>query len=159
MMSIEIILPVALGIGSLLWNYFQSRRLQKLEFEANTRRIVQKFQFEKEFEVYKELWVKLTDVKNAAEKLSFRSENFRENAKDLEVQYHLLKDFFERNKPFYPEQIFGEVKAILITLSSDSFWSEASDPESIQRRVQSQNSLAKQTDRVAEAIRSRIYLD
>lgn len=158
-MSIDVILPVSLGIGSLVWNFFQSRRLQKLEFEAHTRRMVQKFQFEKEFEVYKELWAKLTDVKNAAEKLTTRSENFRGQIKDLEIQYHLLKDFFERNKPFYPEKIFGDVKSILITLSSDSFWTDDFDLEVGQKRSQLLNNLAKQADIVAEAIRGRIYLN
>src|SRR5690349_14807451 len=61
--------PTIISIVSVVWNYIQSRKILKLETEAEAKRLIHKIQFEKEFSIYSEMWGKLVDVKNATAEL------------------------------------------------------------------------------------------
>ena len=61
--------PTMISLVSIVWNYVQSRKILKLETEAEAKRLIHKIQFEKEFSIYSEMWGKLVDVKNATAEL------------------------------------------------------------------------------------------
>lgn len=117
------------GVGFYNWFY----RTQKLNDEILTNEAekvkndkaisVHKIQFEKEFEVYKELWPELIKLRNATHQLRPMIEFREANKTEDEIRIKKGNEFneyfnnciiaFEENKPFYPEDIFNEIETIL----------------------------------------------
>jgi hypothetical protein len=163
-MSAEFWIPLVIGIVSIIWNYFQSRRLLKVEMEAKSKNLVHKFQFEKEFKIYKEIWPKLVELKSAAEKIekttTDKETEIHSELKSLEINYHLVRDYFERNKPFYSERVYNKIKVLPVVLSSDSFWAVNSanqaKNEVLERRSIHLKKIVGYIDDVADLIRGRI---
>jgi hypothetical protein len=133
--------------------------------EAKSKNLVHKFQFEKEFKIYKEIWPKLVELKSAAEKIDEITTTNNEidihsELKSLEINYHLVRDYFERNKPFYSERVYNKIQALLVVLSSDVFW--ASNPiyqtknEILEKRSIHLRKIVGYVDDVANLIRDRI---
>ncbi|MCZ8070310.1 MAG: hypothetical protein O9311_08140 [Cytophagales bacterium] len=152
----ELLVPVVLGVVSLIWNYFQSKRLQKIELEARAKKVVHKFQFEKEFETYKELWPRLIDLKESVGKTLVQSSPTRESLKEVEINYHLVRDFFERNKPFYPHSVYQHIADLLVMFSSDLFWRVVATPEESERQRLVFTRAIELIDVIADKIRDRI---
>jgi hypothetical protein len=163
-MNAEFFIPLIIGIISIIWNYFQSRRLLKVEMEAKSKNLVHKFQFEKEFKIYKEIWPKLVELKSAAMKIEKTSTDketeIHSQLKSLEINYHLVRDYFERNKPFYSEKVYHKIQALLVVLSSDSFWvvnsAQQTNSEVLERRSILLKKVVGYIDNVADLIRDRI---
>ncbi len=116
-------------VGFYYW-FFRTQIIQdkilKIESDKleNTKVIfVHTIQFEKEFDVYKSLWPELLKLRNATHQLRPTVEFLDPKESEQEVHERKGKEFnnaykdcgkiFENNKPFYPQEIFVEIEAIL----------------------------------------------
>jgi hypothetical protein len=115
--------------GFYLW-FLRTQKIQDKilkneseKLENNKVIFVHTIQFEKEFDVYKSLWPELLKLRNATHQLRPTVEFVDPNESEQEVHkrkgiefnnaYKDCGKIFENNKPFYPEDIFVEIEAIL----------------------------------------------
>jgi hypothetical protein len=129
-MKYEFWIPTLISVLSLAWNYLQSRRIINLETKAENKRVVHRFQFEKEFAIYTELWGKVIELRIKASSLrpimDFRpngkteEEIKQERLKELDTAYNELVTLFQHNKPFYSNEIYQETKEIIQIAHSEA---------------------------------------
>ena len=104
-------IPTILSVVSLVWNYIQNRKILDLKSEAERKNLIHRYQFEKEFSIYTDLWAKLIDLRNTTASLrpvldTIDSTKNEEDIKKerLEKQYEKLiavAESFDKNRPFY----------------------------------------------------------
>lgn len=92
-------------------------------FKNDKAILVHKMQFEKEFEIYKELWPELMKLKGATLELRPICEVIREGQSEEEREIEKSENFntpfkkcvniFLQNKPFYPKDIYEMVEQII----------------------------------------------
>jgi hypothetical protein len=110
---------------ALIWNYLQHKKIEKLKGEQQKQINIHKLQFEKEFEIYNELWLNLHSFKTSIYKLRgiyFNQDKFDyadipqiiSYAKDeLSSEYsHLIKNV-EAKKPFYSHVVYSHLQKCL----------------------------------------------
>lgn len=129
-MKYEFWIPTLISIISLAWNYFQSRRIINLETKAENKRLVHRFQFEKEFSIYTELWGKVIDLRIKASSLrpiidvrpkgKTQEEIKQERLKEWNTAYNELVNLFQHNKPFYSDEIYQETKQLIHIAHSEA---------------------------------------
>lgn len=161
-------IPTIISVTSLIWNFVQSKKILKLETEAERKNLIHKFQFEKEFNVYTDLWAKLIDLRNSTASLRPIMDTRERGKTEEEIKNERLKeqwtklvavaDTFDKNKPFYSKDIYKEIES-LIKLSrfeaidyqhgerNRDYWEKAE--ENIKKIVESM-------DKIANLIRKRI---
>lgn len=162
-------IPTIISVTSLIWNFFQRKKILKLETEAERKNLIHKFQFEKEFSIYTDLWAKLTDLKNATRSLRPRND-YRDTSKTekeikqerLERQWEKLRlvaDTFEKNRPFYSKEIYDEI-TLLINLSNleatDYEFEEAKGREYWKEAAKNIKKFVDSMEKIATLIRKRI---
>lgn len=161
-------IPTIISVTSLIWNYVQSKKILKLETEAERKNLIHKFQFEKEFNVYTDLWAKLIDLRNSTASLRPIMDYKEKDKTEEEIKTERLReqwtklvavgDTFDKNRPFYSKDIYKEIES-LIKLSrfeaidyqhgerNRDYWEKAE--ENIKKIVESM-------DKIANLIRKRI---
>lgn len=119
------------AIGFYCWFYRTQRLNDKiLEIETekvknDNQKVVHSLQFEKEFEVYKELWSELIKLRNATytlrpsiesrDKDESEDDNRERKWKEFQVSYSRCVKVFDHNKPFYPEDVYKEIEKVIRT--------------------------------------------
>ena len=116
-------IPTLISVISLAWNYFQSKKIVKLETDAERKSLIHKYQFEKEFSIYTDLWAKLVDLKTATVRLrpsldttdnsKTEAEVKQERLENLDTKRFDVVEAFQKNKPFYSRDIYKEVEGVL----------------------------------------------
>jgi len=161
-------IPTIISLTSLIWNFFQSKKILKLETDAERKNLIHKFQFEKEFNVYTDLWAKLIDLRNSTASLrpimDYKEKNKTdEEIKDERLREQLTKlvavaDTFDKNSPFYAKDIYKEIESLIKLTRFEAldyqhgernrdYWEKAQ--ENIKKIVESM-------DKIATQIRKRI---
>lgn len=122
-------------IGFVCW-YHKTQKLNDKILEIETKKVendnqkvVHSLQFEKEFEVYKELWPELMKLRNATYFLRPKVEIRKEGESEEDVKEKKWAEFqssyyscvmvFDHNKPFYPEDIYNEIEKVISTADSE----------------------------------------
>ena len=90
--------------------------LQDLRTENSKELYVHRLQFEKEFEIYKELWGAMLELDKAIRPLtndvSFSSINKKETYSEIRKAFKKLNEIIFINRPFYSSEIFEETYRI-----------------------------------------------
>jgi hypothetical protein len=164
-------IPVVISLLALIWNFWQQKSIEKLKSENEKSKLIHRIQFEKEFNIYNELWGKLIDLRNLAGALrpevdfidpdKTSDEIAIEKINKINDAFHSCVISFDNNKPFYPKEVYDEIEKIL-RLSrrearqfqggdsrKDDYWEEGK--KNIQGIIESM-------DKVCEIIRTRIGL-
>jgi hypothetical protein len=113
------------------WNLYMQRNLKRLE-EKNEKQIhVHKLQFEKEFNIYLNLWANLVQIRN--ESFGLRTEFFAttegENYKSainekIETVSKLCRELIyqtQSNQPFFSEEVFSEIMTFIKLVRKEAF--------------------------------------
>lgn len=118
-------IPTIISIASLIWNYIQNRQIVLIQTKAEAKKLIHKFQFEKEFSIYNELWTMLVDLRNVAaalrpiadfvDRTKTEEEIKKERVNNLNTAFTSVAKTFEYNRPFYSREIYNEIENILKT--------------------------------------------
>ncbi|WP_272151119.1 hypothetical protein [Tenacibaculum aiptasiae] len=123
--SIAIIGLVMISFGFFKWYYktqYYNDIILKNESEKlknNKDTSIHKIQFEKEFEIYNELWKNLIELRNNTSSLRPQLDYINPKISEEERKKSRLEKFnlaftkcvnsFENNKPFYPKDVYDEI--------------------------------------------------
>lgn len=94
--------------------------------------IIHKVQFEKEFEIYTELWSKLISLRDTT--FALRAKRINNNIsydvklKSFWESFRIFLKLYEQNKPFYPKEIEEVLSVILKTTHKESIHFEMLEP-------------------------------
>ncbi|MCD8455184.1 hypothetical protein LNJ08_12365 [Tenacibaculum finnmarkense genomovar ulcerans] len=151
-------------LGFILW-YFKTQKLNDKILVDQANRItndksilVHKMQFEKEFEVYRELWPELMKLKTATLELrpiceiipngATKEEIEKEKSKNFNEPFIACAKIFLENKPFYPKDIFEEVESMLKTSREEAYeWKDT-----IENRLSNYKNAKKNIDKITSNI-------
>ena len=61
---IKFLIPILFTGVLAVWTYFQNRKITRLQKALDRKNLVHKYQFEKEFKIYEELWSHLVELRN-----------------------------------------------------------------------------------------------
>jgi len=110
------LIPWVLALALSVWNYLQLRRIETLKTSLQQRLTVHKLQFEKEFEVYKEIWSRLCQLGDILRLLRPQAdysepgksydETIADRLRKAVVEGNKLIDLTEANRPFYGAEIY-----------------------------------------------------
>jgi hypothetical protein len=168
---IPIVISVLTAIGTVVWNAIQQRQIERLKGESLMSIHVHKLQFEKEFEIYNALWGKLVDLKKKVlilrtpkEAIEYgKYEDFIENKlEQFSNSYDAVFEMVHNNKPFYSEDIFKTIDALLRHCQKEFFriqFKHEKNEKSERPEVDLLKSIDKTTryiNSICEAIRKRI---
>jgi hypothetical protein len=103
---------------------FYTERLEQLKAELSSRGHYSRVRYEREMEVYKELWPQVCDLAKAVRSLRpvidsalKAGENEQERKtkrhQSLEVAFDSLANTTEKSRPFYPPEIWKELRELL----------------------------------------------
>ena len=116
-------IPTIISIASLIWNYIQNRQIVHIQTKAEAKKLIHKFQFEKEFAIYNDLLTMLIDLRNAAaalrpvfdfvDRTKTEEEIKNERVDNLNISFQFVAKTFEYNRPFYSREIYIEIENIL----------------------------------------------
>jgi hypothetical protein len=127
--------------------------------------------FDKEFDILSEVWATLVDLRNAT--LGLRpildyshpneTEEKRKRLQKFAECYNAFTNIVEKNKPFYPKQIYQPLFEIMMVTSDESaqfsYWDPNRRPFNQQywdKALENQRSMLEAIDKVCEQIRERI---
>lgn len=123
-------IPTVISVVALFWNYVQSRQIIHIQTKAEGKRLIHKFQFEKEFSIYTELWTNLIDLRNAAASLrpiadfvergKSEEEIRKERLEKWNTAHNVLVKIFQYNRPFYSREIYIETENVIKTASHEA---------------------------------------
>jgi hypothetical protein len=163
------LIPWVLALALSVWNYLQLRRIETLKNSLQQKLTVHKLQFEKEFEVYKEIWSQLYLLGDILQLLRPQAdlsepgksydETINSRLQKAVMEGNKLIDLTEANRPFYAAEIYRlltemnrlvKVEIIEVKFRGNpkaTYWEEGA--------ATIKNYLAK-ADAISDAIRSRI---
>lgn len=123
-------IPTLISIVAIGFSFFQQLKLANLNSKLEKNNFIHKLQFEKEFEIYSDLWIKLIDVRDKARALrpKFDSVDPNQPIKEIKIQrlsdlqqpYNSCLESFEKNKPFYNDKVYYEIEKILKIVRSEA---------------------------------------
>jgi hypothetical protein len=117
----EFWIPTIISIVSIIWNFVQGRQIVHLNSAADRANLIHKYQFEKEFGIYQELWVDLIALRNAV--LALRpvvdyvdpnAPGTKEKRMDaVNAAYKKVQISFYNHRPFYSEAVYKEIENLV----------------------------------------------
>jgi hypothetical protein len=171
------ILTFIIALISLIWNYIQQVKLENLKSENQKSIHVHKLQFEKEFKLYEDTWIKATFIMHELNKFELdhakydkaKNENdpaikefSRKVQERIEILIPLLTnmfDFIRENEPFYPKSVYVDVRQFINQSLMLSMTSQLTDYGFSwkQEYIKSQIKEGEQhLENICESIRNRI---
>ncbi|MBP6468904.1 MAG: hypothetical protein KBE23_03090 [Chloroflexi bacterium] len=142
---------------------------QKLQAALDSRISISRTQYDKEFEIYLELWSLLVDLRRAVLGLrptvdSYDPEESEDERKKKRFEafkesFYKFKDAVEKNKPFYSIEVFAVIDEFLDTVYSegwDYIESEKRDRDYWKAALENRKIISQQVDNACEAIRHRM---
>jgi hypothetical protein len=131
--------------------------------------LVHKFQFEKEFNIYNELWGLLIKLRNSAASLRPSAdfmphgktrEEIKKDRLDLfDTSFNEVVKSFDYNKPFYSIEIYKEIEKILRISRSEAIdysFGEQKGKEYWEQGEKNINTIVDSVDVILNLIRKRI---
>ena len=162
-------IPIIVSVLSLIWNYIQQKSIEKIKSENQKNNLIHRIQFEKEFEIYSDLWAKLVDLRNHTRdlrpQLDFIDPNESEKERNIKRFEKLNNSFivcvnsFEKNKPFYPKIVYDNIAEALKITKREAFGFQRGDKNSDEYWDESEkniNRIIDLTNNICETIRKRI---
>ena len=163
-------IPIIISIITLFWNLWQQRSIESLKSKNEKATLIHKIQFEKEFDIYKDLWSSLIDLKRITESLrpeldhvdinQSDAERKRERLEKLDEIFIKFLNSFEKNKPFYSEKVYLELSEIIKIVKTEAFEFQKKR-ENIDYWDEAKSNIKKITlllDKTSDIIRNRIGL-
>lgn len=144
--------------------------INKLKSKSERKNHIHKVQFEKEFEVYTELWAKLVEFRrfviNLRPKFSLmdgselekEEENTSEKFNTFYNKYEEVLDSVERNKPFYPAFLYYKIMHVF-SISFAEATPQHRDINTIEYWIETETNrkkLVAKTNEICDLIRARI---
>jgi hypothetical protein len=168
-LGIEFWIPILISVGLAIWNFYQQIRITYLNREIEKQLHVHRIQFEKEFEIYKDIWSKLFDMRIIVEKLRPKFD-FTEPGLTFEesVKLRLSKavvigndiiDSVEKNKPFYSKKVYDSLDKIIKLTKKEVIEVQYGNKSTIEYWENGENNMEeilKLIDIICETIRDRI---
>lgn len=183
-----IIVIAGLFLNSHLRSYFEEKgrnlatkedikditsKIESVRTEYAKQLHVYQLTFGKEFEVLREVWQKLIDLRRATQGLRPLMDYFDPNEPEEERKrnrlkmffdsYHAFADAVEKNQPFYPRDIYASLREIsLITYDeADEYRVRDSEKRPLddkywENALTNQEAILKAVDDVCELIRNRV---
>lgn len=168
-MDFKFFIPTTISIISLIWNYIQNRKILELSKEIDRKNLIHKFQFEKEFNVYSDLWSKLVHLRDATIRLRPEFDFLPKEKSDAETKEERLKiqwekfldvlESFECNMPFYSKEIYNEINGLLILANKeriDYHRGDKKDNEYWERAEKNIKTVTASMEKISNLIRKRI---
>jgi hypothetical protein len=162
-------IPTVISVTSLVWNFIQSKKILKLETEAERKNLIHKFQFEKEFNVYTDLWGKLIDLRNMTASLRPVMDYMDKTKTEDEIKQErltrqwekliLVADTFDKNRPFYSKDIYAEIDSLIKLTRFEAIdyqHGERHNREYWKEAEMNINKIIDSMDKIANLIRKRI---
>lgn len=162
-------IPLVLSIGLAIWNFFQQLKLQELKKSGEKQLHIHKLQFDKEFQIYSEIWSSLVELRDIAVKLRpegdiLNSEHTYETMinKRLETAVEIgnsIIKMVENNKPFYSKEVYDSLQEVIKLVRSEITEVQHGDKQSIEYWEKGINNIPKllhSTEIVCKNIRNRI---
>jgi len=164
-------------IGFLLW-FSKTQKFNDEIIKNESKKIlndksvvIHKVQFEKEFNIYSELWANLILLRNATQSLRPGFESYDKSQSIEERKKIKIQDFFdsfnkcvisyENNKPFYPENIYKEIESVLKTSRKEAIEFEMMSPiesDYFKNAENNMDEIIEKIDIICIKIRDRIGL-
>ena len=142
---------------------------QRLKSELDKGLYIHKVQFEKEFQIYEELWAELVELRKATLTLrpAFDMVNPKESEEDRKRK-RLIRfsdsigafiDVTDKNRPFYSEDVYESMGNLWKLAHSESVQYKHSDPYSDsywEKAQENRDTILTEIDKCCEMIRQRI---
>ena len=162
-------IPTIISVTSLAWNFIQSKKILKLETDAERKTLIHKFQFEKEFNVYTDLWAKLIDLRNKTVSLRPFLDSRDTNKTEDEIMIERLKEqwiklvavgeTFDKNKPVYSKDVYKEIESLVKLARFEAIDYEHGDRREStywEKADENVKKIVDSMDKIANLIRKRI---
>jgi hypothetical protein len=159
---------VILGI----FGYKFNEKLEKLKGKVSQENYIHQLQFEKEFDIYKQLWESLADIKNYIALLRPEMDYAVEGKSHDEVVKDRLKhiaelknkhiEMFEKNKPFYSELVYKKLLEFNKIIREEIFSAQHDDSLSREYWETAKGNIGKMyavSDEICDRIRDRIIFN
>lgn len=129
--NISFWIPIVISIGTLIWNFFQQKVIEKIKRENQKILTIHKSQFEKEFQVFTEIWeaiivFKLANTKfvskykfNISETTFVISDEFKNEISKLGKHFDEVTSLLYKRKPFIPIEVYLKLKDLFVQLQED----------------------------------------
>ena len=172
------------GVSAVLTGliaYFGNLRLEKYKADlqitnakvkslSDTSSHVSKTQFDKEFSIYQEIWIRLVDLRSKT--LSLRpvmdhvdpneseDERTQRRLKDFGESFYAFRDCIEKNKPFYAQIVYESLNDVFDLCYEESIDYQYKDPgwskEYWEKSRENNKKIVSGIDVCCEKIRERI---
>jgi hypothetical protein len=168
-MKLEFWIPIFLTAILAIWNYFQQRKLQELKRISEKQLHIHRLQFDKEFEIYLEIWKELVELRDISiklrpeadmqdPKLSYEEVIKQRLDKAIKIGNSIIQKV-ENNRPFYSSEIYeslNEVIKLVRTEITEVQFGDRFTKEYWEEGKINISKLLSTTDVVCEKIRNRI---
>ncbi len=157
-----------LGIFNLILSIKQSSRVEQLKSQMLRNNFVHQLQFEKEFNLYSELWIQTIELADLTAIVSDKIDEvtFSELLPDVLKLLGLIKknrDFIQKNEPFFSKKVYSEVENTsdwLVQLTKVTVNKNLMNNEQLKIEIEKlEISLVQTTQSISSAIRERITID
>ena len=167
-MDYKFLIPTIIAVGSLVWNYFQQKKMIQLQKMLDKKNLIHKIQFEKEFNIYNELWAKLIALRNLTASLRPHMErtdgksNAELKKEKLEKLYPAFNEaiiLFDNNRPFYSAAVYNEINEIFKRCREEAIEFEflGYTPNSDYKKAEENiDKIIASMDKICDIIRQRI---
>lgn len=141
------------------------KEIEGYKAQLEQRKLVSRVQFEKEFQIYSEIWTSLIDMRTAAYNLRplYEGNNpptFTEKSSEFNKAFEKYWNVIEKNQPFYNEQIYSKLKDIRALVHKEgreaAMLPIGKDMEYYIQGMKNVDEIINQTYEVCKAIRERI---
>ncbi len=168
-MDYEFLIPCVLTLLLAVWNIMQQRKLQELKRMGDKQLHIHTLQFDKEFEIYSEIWIELVKLRNSIRKPGLQpgthgskltgDEVLQERLeKTIEIGNSLIEKV-EHNKPFYAAKVYNSLHEVINLLNDEiTRLGEMPGREYWKEGEATIYKLLSATETVCETIRERIGL-
>jgi hypothetical protein len=166
---IPIIVTFLISATSFIWNIIHSATIKKIENRYAKDQLVHKLQFEKEFEIYKQLWKILSDLTSQVMRLSPSTdlittadgynETIQARLREVRRTADLLIHHVETNEPFYSKAVYAHIKELIYHLKNEIIDVEHRDKNLMQywlERDKNTKKISAIAKKISDAIRERI---
>ena len=163
------VFPYIVSVGLAIWNLNLNKEIEAVKTVNEKKLHVDKAQFNKEFEIYNEIWSQLVDMRIVIEMLRPFVDNIEEGKTYQETITERSKKAVEKgkkfiatvekNKPFYAKHVYTNLTDINNLLRTEVFEISSGAGENRnywEERKASAFKLQALSDKICESIRFRI---
>lgn len=160
-------LGFAVALGTLLWQRWQGKEIERLKSQLQQHDFIHRLQFEKEFEIYDHLWKLIIEFSDEIAGFTVKAKGTKklsdlvDDVVKLTQAISKFRDFVETHKPFFSEEIYSESHKLSMLVGSAINFGVAihdgvTSDEIARQSQQISSDLKSVADNVCAAIRMRI---